>query len=72
MGLRSIEFETLRLEYADCLRLACEVGRYRLQIQSDASALETDVGKYVVVHRHQPDGSWRRAVEIFNSNVSVS
>jgi hypothetical protein len=27
-----------------------------------------DAGKYVVIHRRQPDGSWRYGVDIFNSS----
>ena len=51
--------ETLQLEQAT--NLAFEVGRYKLRIEQDGAA-STDVGKYVLIHRWHPDGSWRRAV----------
>ena len=72
MGIRSIVLETVRLEYADCLRLAYEVGRYTLQIDANGGAPEVDVGKYVIIHRHTPDRNWLRAVEIFNSNAPIA
>jgi signal transduction histidine kinase len=39
-----------------------------LRIEDDGESV-TDVGKYVAAHRRQPDGSWRKAVEIFNWNT---
>jgi ketosteroid isomerase-like protein len=64
MGIRSVELETLELRQAD--GFAFEVGRYTLRIEQDGGEPVTDVGKYVIVHRRGPDGTWRRAVEMFN------
>jgi uncharacterized protein (TIGR02246 family) len=63
MGIRGIELETLRLVRAE--GAAYEIGRYTLQFTPEAGARVTDVATYLVVHRPQHDGSWRRAAEIF-------
>jgi ketosteroid isomerase-like protein len=64
MGIRSLELETLQLEQAD--GLAYEIGRYTLCFEKEQGVPVTDRARYVLVHRRQPDGSWLRAVEIFN------
>jgi uncharacterized protein (TIGR02246 family) len=69
MGVRVVEFKMLRFEKAD--GLAYEVGRFTLSIDGDDGLPTLDRGKYVVVLRRQPDGSWLRAVEIFNSNAQL-
>lgn len=42
--------------------VAVETGRYVLT----GGAVVLDRGKYVVLHRRQADGTWRRAVDVFN------
>jgi uncharacterized protein (TIGR02246 family) len=70
MGLRRLELETLELQHTD--GLAVEVGRCTYLMDSDDGKAPAETGKYVVVHRRQPDGSWRRAVEIFNWDAPVT
>jgi uncharacterized protein (TIGR02246 family) len=56
-----------RLETLDLLErddVAVEEGRYAITVGPDV----VDEGKYVVVHRRQEDGSWRWAVDVFNSD----
>jgi uncharacterized protein (TIGR02246 family) len=65
-GVRGVLLETDTLDERD--DLAVEVGRYTLRTAPDGAGDVVDVGKYVVMHRRQPDGSWRYAVDIFNSN----
>ncbi len=67
MGIKGVELETLELEQQD--GVAYEIGRYRLRIEPDGAEGMTDVGKFVVVHKRQLDGSWKWAVDIFNSDA---
>jgi uncharacterized protein (TIGR02246 family) len=64
MGIRGLELETLQLEHED--GLAYEIGRYTLSFEPEGDAPVTDLARYVLVHRRQPDDSWLRTVEIFN------
>jgi uncharacterized protein (TIGR02246 family) len=64
MGIRGLEQESLRLEEAD--GLACEIGRYTLSFEPEGDAHVTELARFVLVHKRQPDGSWLRTVEIFN------
>jgi uncharacterized protein (TIGR02246 family) len=43
---------------------AIEVGHYEMR----AGGQLADTGNYVVVHRRQPDGSWKLGIDIFNSD----
>jgi uncharacterized protein (TIGR02246 family) len=65
-GVRGVLLETQTLDERD--DLAVEVGRYTLRTAPGDAGEVVDVGKYVVMHRRQPDGSWRYAVDIFNSS----
>ncbi|MGY1636636.1 YybH family protein [Geodermatophilus sp. SYSU D00742] len=47
--------------------VAVEEGQYEMR----AGGTVVDVGKYVVVHRRQPDGSWKWARDIFNSDQAT-
>jgi ketosteroid isomerase-like protein len=62
MGVTGARLETVSLEERD--DLAVEEGRYEMQVGSGI----VDTGKYVVVHRRQPDGGWKVAIDIWNSN----
>jgi uncharacterized protein (TIGR02246 family) len=64
MGIRGLELETLQLEHTG--GLAYEIGRYALSFEPEGDAPVTDLARYVLVHRRQPDDSWLRTVEIFN------
>jgi ketosteroid isomerase-like protein len=64
MGIRGLELEILQLEHERVF--AYEIGRYTLCFEPEDDAPVTDLATRVVVHRRQQDGSWRRAVEIFN------
>ena len=44
--------------------VAVEHGRFQLRVGTE----EVDHGKYVVVHRRQPDGSWLMGLDIWNSS----
>jgi uncharacterized protein (TIGR02246 family) len=63
-GVAEVELETLELERHD--GMAYEIGRYALWLRPLNDAAVVDRGRYVLVHERQQDGSWRRAVEMFN------
>ena len=67
MGARSLDVEPLNVREAGDMTI--EYGRYTLGIEPDGGAAVCDVGKYVVVHEAQRDGSTKIALDIFNSNA---
>jgi uncharacterized protein (TIGR02246 family) len=62
-GLSSLELHTIELTVAN--RLAVEIGRYVLTLDGDRGAT-IECGKYVAFHRRRADGTWRRAIDVFN------
>jgi uncharacterized protein (TIGR02246 family) len=62
-GVSQVELEALELESRT--GLAYEIGRYALHLHADGSTV-VDRGKYLLVLAQQEDGTWRRAVEMFN------
>jgi ketosteroid isomerase-like protein len=66
MGVNGGALKTVSLE--ELGDVAIEVGQYELRINANV----VDVGKYVVVHRRQPDGSWKFDIDIWNSDRSAS
>jgi ketosteroid isomerase-like protein len=44
---------------------ACEVGAYTLETTPRDEGHVTERGRYLIVHRLEPDGTWRRALELF-------
>jgi ketosteroid isomerase-like protein len=63
-GIDRVELESLDLQ--SNANLAYEIGRYMLRLTGDAGAPVVDRGKYLLVHRLDADGRWRRLVEMFN------
>lgn len=66
-GVAAVELETFEVERDG--GHAYEIGRYALRLDGDDGAALVDRGKYVLVHARQEDGSWRRAVEMFNPDT---
>jgi ketosteroid isomerase-like protein len=67
-GIESVELEMLELQpYSG---LAYEIGRYVLRLSNESGTTVVDRGKYLLVHRREADGAWRRAVEMFDSDHS--
>jgi uncharacterized protein (TIGR02246 family) len=66
MGARSLDVEPLDVREAGDMTI--EYGRYTLGIEPEGAVAVTDVGKYVVVHEAQQDGSTKIVLDIFNSN----
>ena len=67
MGASSLEIEPL--DVRDAGNLTIEYGRYTLGIEPPDTEAMTQVGKYVVVHEAQGDGSTKIAFDIFNANT---
>lgn len=65
IGVRSIELE--RLEHSEADRVLYELGRYRMLVHRAEHEPKLERGAYVLLHRQEPDGSWRRAVDMFNT-----
>jgi uncharacterized protein (TIGR02246 family) len=70
MGARSLDVEPLDVREAGDMTI--EYGSYTLGIEPEGADAVTDVGKYVVVHETQPDGSTKIVLDIFNSNTPAS
>ena len=62
MGITGAVLKTGSLEERE--DVAVEEGQYELRAGADVVAN----GKYVVVHRRQPDGGWRLGLDIWNSD----
>jgi uncharacterized protein (TIGR02246 family) len=66
MGAKSLEIEPIDVTEAGDLTV--EYGRYTLGLEPPGGGPTTDVGKYIVVHEAQPDGSTKIVLDCFNSN----
>jgi uncharacterized protein (TIGR02246 family) len=60
-GLSRLDLQPIELHVTG--RIAIEIGRYAVALEADGVA---ERGKYLVLHRLQPDGTWRRGVDVFN------
>lgn len=67
MGVSSLDIEPLEVREAG--ELTIEYGRYTLGIEAEGAEAVRQVGKYVVVHESQGDGSTKIAFDIFNANT---
>jgi ketosteroid isomerase-like protein len=63
LGLTGLELELRELQLVE--RVAVEIGRYGISANG-AGGVVIDRGTYVVLHRPEADGSWHRAVDVFN------
>jgi ketosteroid isomerase-like protein len=70
MGARSLDIEPIEVREAGDMTI--EYGRYALGIQPEGAESVTDVGKYIVVHESQDDGSTKIVLDIFNSNLPAT
>jgi uncharacterized protein (TIGR02246 family) len=67
MGASSLDIEPLDVrEEGD---VTIEYGRYTLGIEPQGADPMTQIGKYVVVHEAQGDGSTKIVLDIFNPNT---
>jgi uncharacterized protein (TIGR02246 family) len=66
-GARSLDIEPV--EIRDEGDVTIEYGRYALGIQPEGAETITDLGKYIVVHERQDDGSTKIVLDMFSSNL---
>jgi ketosteroid isomerase-like protein len=64
LGVSRLELETLELEPVRVVTV--EIGRYAIVVSADRGDPVVDRGKYLALHKQQADGSWHRAVDVFN------
>lgn len=64
VGVSRMQLDAHELELAGVA--AIETGRYTVWAEVDRGGPVVDRGTYVVLHLQQADGSWRRAVDIFD------
>ena len=67
MGIRKINLETVEVGYDG--NLAYERGVSTVNIEPKGGQATTVRGKYLVAMKRQPDGSWKVAVDIWNSDL---
>lgn len=63
-GIETVELAVLELRRRG--DVAFEVGEYALHLAPESGAPIVDRGRYLIVHRVEPDGAWRRAAEMFS------
>jgi len=66
-GVRRINLETMEMGYDG--NLAYERGVSTVTIQPEGGQEVTVRGKYLVALKRQADGSWKVAVDIWNSDL---
>jgi ketosteroid isomerase-like protein len=52
--------------------IAYEYGKYSLTMAVEGEEPFQDNGKYIVILKRQPDGSWKVALDIFNSDLPIA
>lgn len=67
-GLRYGHIETV--SYEEHGDTAIEEGRWELRTSAEAPVV--DVGKFLIIHRRQPDGTWKYAMDMFNSSLPAA
>lgn len=67
LGLKRLNFEILESDYNG--NLAYERGIIQIDMEPEGGQPIVDKGKYVVVMKRQADGSWKVAVDIWNSDL---
>jgi uncharacterized protein (TIGR02246 family) len=66
-GIEQVELAVLELQLRG--EVAFEVGRYALHLAPESGGSIVDRGRYLIVHRIEADGRWRRAAEMFSPDA---
>ena len=64
LGLSAVSFETRRVEQLGARQV--EIGRYRVTVEAELTDARFELGTYLVLHRQAGDGTWQRAVDVFD------
>jgi ketosteroid isomerase-like protein len=67
LGLKKLHFDILDSDYDGTL--AYERGVIQMEMAPEGGPALMDKGKYVVVMKGQPDGSWKVVIDIWNSDL---
>ena len=69
-GIERVELVVLELRRRG--EIAFEVGSYALHVAPESGRPVVDRGRYLIVHRIEADGRWRRAAEMFSPDQPPS
>lgn len=69
-GIQHVDLVVLDLQQRG--EVAFEVGEYALHVAPESGATVVDRGRYLIVHRVEADGRWRRAAEMFSPDQPPS
>ncbi|MFQ5823866.1 MAG: YybH family protein [bacterium] len=69
MGIKNVALTTVDLNGSG--NLVYEIGRYSLTIQPEGQEVMKDSGKYIVVWKHQEDGTWKLHTDIWNTSMPI-
>jgi ketosteroid isomerase-like protein len=64
LGLSSVSFEARQVERLGERQV--EIGRYRVEVETEPTDARSERGTYLVLHRRAADGTWRRAVDVLD------
>ena len=65
------DFQFDQVEVGGARDIAYVYGRYSLTMAAEGEEPVQDTGKYIEIWKRQPDGSWKVALNIFNSDLPL-
>jgi len=65
----SLKFQPVKVEAARSGEIGYVQGTYEMTMNDPKGTPMTDKGKYIEIWKKQPDGSWKCAVDTFNSDM---
>jgi len=68
--ITDMQFNHIKVEGAG--DIAYVYGRYFLAMEGEGEEAIQDNGKYLEIWKRQSDGSWKVAIDIFNSDLPIS
>jgi uncharacterized protein (TIGR02246 family) len=63
-----VSFGPAKIEVAKSGDIAYDIGTYELKVKDAQGNAVTEIGKFVVVWKKQPDKQWKVAADIFNAD----